>query len=390
MIALRGGRGNAVRVAGTGEQSYEASGIIASGSVALTSSLSFPSAIAVDGSGAPVFINGYAPGCVLRLAPTGVLEVLVGLAMATGRDIADGPLSVATAFSLTALAVVNGASALLLADSSLRDPWSVVRRVDLASANISRIAGSFSGSENDGQSLLDTQFSYIRAIAQYSGENLALVEHYKGRVRIGVTSANTVSVLSVLSRISSVSSSHPRASSRSFSAPRDIRVRAGHSCRARTRRSIVRPDTSRQYAFLGAALQPRHCRPVLPPRCCTLQKPLAPSDRIALAVFASRASLGRLGLTTFSPALEAARCVPLARSLQRADPLGLNRVCRAPLAHSRMSAGLRSVSLARSLQRTARVVTIRALRAFLAAALSSPRKSPESPLRSPVPAYALI
>lgn len=191
VLVLRGGRGNPKRVAGTGVSSPE---LVTSAGVALLTNLSGPTRITIDGTGAPVFIDGFEPGSILRLDQSGLLQVLVSLPSASDTQPVDGPFEIATALNFDAISFIDDGRTLLVSDYSPAGLWYIVRRIDLVERSITRIAGAYSGPKDDGHGLLDTRFSDVRAIADYPGEgNFAFLQHNDGKIRIAVVTTSGVS-----------------------------------------------------------------------------------------------------------------------------------------------------------------------------------------------------
>lgn len=185
VLVLRSGASQPMRIAGTGAEGIDAGGVVDPGAIALNTALAVPSSITLDSSGDPVFLDGYSPGRILRLLPSGALEVI--LALATSPSISaptlDGPLSVATAYSLSGFTFVNNESAILFADTNLH---SFVRRVDFSEGTVTRILGSDTGDTTDGHPLLQTVFSSITAVVALPGGAILIADAGVNVLRVGV------------------------------------------------------------------------------------------------------------------------------------------------------------------------------------------------------------
>lgn len=128
--------------------------------------------IGIDGSA--VFIDGFYS--VLRLRQNGSLDLVARFTAPTDAvaGSVDGPLSSATAYALTALAILPDGD-FLVADSAVGSAsWSVIREIDPVDGTITRIAGTFT--HGGGGTPLTTSLGYISAIDVHPGGNLLLAD----------------------------------------------------------------------------------------------------------------------------------------------------------------------------------------------------------------------
>lgn len=192
VLVLRANAPSPSRVAGNGARGIDAGGVIVPGAIALNTALAVPSSITLDADGLPVFLDGYSPGRIVRLAPSGLLKAIavIGLSPSQAAPIIDGALEHATAYSLSGLAFIRGGSAILVADTAL---FSVVREIDLAAGTILSVVGSTRGSASlgtqVGTSWSDASFGHITAFA-ILGDNVVVSDAGNNILRV-IIAANT-------------------------------------------------------------------------------------------------------------------------------------------------------------------------------------------------------
>lgn len=199
VLVMRANASVPSRLAGNGAQGIDAGGTVGIGAVALNTALAAPHSITLDAQGLPVFLDGYAPGRILRISVFGVLEMLVKLTLSSSISalLIDGPLNLATAYTLSGLAFIgNGSSTLLVADSA---GHSVVRRIDLELGVVSTFLGSQASNINDsqdGSAFSSANFGDVAAIAISPGGSIVLADAGANILRIAIAEdAVFVSVL---------------------------------------------------------------------------------------------------------------------------------------------------------------------------------------------------
>ena len=193
VMRANGGRAAFVgpfRVAGNGETGIDYDGVVAPGAVALNTALAVPSSITLEPSThAVVFIDGYAPGRILRIARSGVLEVIASISQSRslGRALIDGPLPNATAYSLAGLSFSADGSSLLVSDTP---QTSFVRRISIVGGvgtSISRVAGVPYGDASDGGPLLQTVFAFISSLTVLPGGTILVADAGSNILRVGIS-----------------------------------------------------------------------------------------------------------------------------------------------------------------------------------------------------------
>lgn len=148
----------------------------------------------LDADALPVFLDGYSPGRIVRIAPGGILEAVavIGLSPSNIAPLVDGALEHATAYSLSGLAFISGGSVILVADTAL---VSVVRKINLTTGIISSVVGGTRDSESAspgnlaGTSWSDSSFGAITAFALL-GDNVMVSDAGNNLLRI-IIAANT-------------------------------------------------------------------------------------------------------------------------------------------------------------------------------------------------------
>lgn len=204
VFVLRGsGARGPFRIAGNGADGGRRGSTVATGSKALNSALSGPTAITVDPSGAPVFIDGVvvqaSPGNVVRLAPDGSLVVLVACAVVPPFELlyVDGPFATATAQQFTGLAFIGDLLNISDNAASAAPPvWAAVRSASLTAGTLSTIAGSQNGVLGDGYPSLQARFLSISSIAVFPGGDMVDADRSANVLRVVINKASTASVSS--------------------------------------------------------------------------------------------------------------------------------------------------------------------------------------------------
>lgn len=184
-VLVRRRNGSIMRIAGNGQAGVDAGGVVAPGSVALNTALAVPSSITLDPWGSVVFLDGYSPGRILRLEPNGTLHVLaaISLSPSVSAPRIDGPLELATAYSLSGLAFVDDGNAIFVADTAR---VSIVRRIDMLTGNVSTVLGASTGNPGDGSPLLKSTFAYITAVTTGPGGSILVADGGLNTLRVGI------------------------------------------------------------------------------------------------------------------------------------------------------------------------------------------------------------
>lgn len=135
-------------------------------------------------------MDGYSPGRILRISSIGVLEVLAALQFSRSISTAlvDGPLSSATAYTLSCLTFIDGGRSLLFADTP---KYSFVRRLDLDTGTVTRLFGAVTGSARDGLPFLETVFAAITHIETMPDGSVLIVDGGANVIRVGISDNST-------------------------------------------------------------------------------------------------------------------------------------------------------------------------------------------------------
>lgn len=205
ILVLRRDDGKVYRIAGSGSSSRgKEEGCVSAGASALGTALVGPTSIALDPDGDVVFIDGNAPGRILRISRTsGSLEPI--WQPSRPRNFATVSLSntplhngacpgSAGAWSLHGIAYQFNDDQFMLLVADKTPAGSILRRINNESNNVSLYMGSLSGNASDGVPLLQAGFSSIVAVAVLPGGSIALADAGTNTLRIGMPADATLAI----------------------------------------------------------------------------------------------------------------------------------------------------------------------------------------------------
>lgn len=186
------------RIAGNGVRGLDQGFFVNSplGARALNTSLAGPTNIVLHPNGGLVFIDGSAPGRILRFnATTGFLEPIWQPSKALASNVIADVQMVAssTASRLTGLAFQGAGErfALLVADTPQH---SVIRRIDFGENTVKRYIGSLFGNASDSAPLRQAIFSSIVAITGLPGGGIAMADAGTNTLRVGINDNATFAI----------------------------------------------------------------------------------------------------------------------------------------------------------------------------------------------------